>query len=69
LPQYTHKIMLHGIETDNSFAFDSNIEVGNNALIVTGELAMYGTARRSWTKLVGNSYPGESFIFVETVDW
>lgn len=66
--KYTHKIVLHGTETDNSFAFDSKIEVGNNALIVTGDLEMHGEDKTSWTKLIGDAQPNDNFIFVENVN-
>lgn len=64
-PAIRHEIILSGSESDNSLAFDPEIEVVNNALIVTGEVSMHGAPKTSWTKLVGDIHNGDTVIFVE----
>lgn len=68
-PEITHKIVLHGDRTDETFAFRSEVEVFNNALAITGSVRMYGAPKTPWVRLVGDVYVGDTVIFVEQVDW
>lgn len=65
----THKIILHGLPTDDSFAFNPAIEAGNKVLVVTGNITMYGYPKNTTTQLEQNAYPGSNIIFVTGVDW
>mmetsp|Transcript_8382 Transcript_8382/g.16636 ORF Transcript_8382/g.16636 Transcript_8382/m.16636 type:complete len:1637 (+) Transcript_8382:5150-10060(+) len=65
----SHQIILHGTFKSKSFAFDPYIEVVNKALIVTGQLNLYGAKRDGWKRLVQNVKPGENYIFVEKGGW
>lgn len=53
-PLLTHEIVLRGEYDSNSFAYDPNTDIGNNPLVITGEVSMYGAPKTSWTRLVGD---------------
>ena len=65
----THSIVLHGLPTDPSFAFNPDVQGGNKVLVVTGNLSMYGYPKITTSYLEQNVRPGENVIFVTGVDW
>jgi hypothetical protein len=67
--QISHQIVLHGTYNSTAFAFDPYIEVVNKAMVVTGQLNMYGAPRDTWKRLCQNVKPGENVIFVEKAGW
>jgi len=69
LPNITHQIVINGTFNSLAYAFDPNIEVVNKALIITGNMQLYGAKRRAWVRLVQNAKPGDTAIFVERTNW
>lgn len=65
----THSIILYGNPSSEAFAFSNEIEAGNKVLAITGAVEMHGYPKIAWTLLAQNVYPGESIIFVDSVDW
>jgi len=68
-PNIFHTITLHGHPNSDEFAFSNDVEGGNKVLAITGEVQMHGYPKTPYSFLSQNAYPGDSFIFVDSVDW
>ncbi|CAG9312591.1 unnamed protein product [Blepharisma stoltei] len=68
-PNIFHTITLHGNPNSEEFAFSNDVEGGNKVFAITGEVQMHGYPKTAYSLLAQNAYPGDSFIFVDSVDW
>ena len=65
----SHSIVLHGEPSDPTFYFSTDISEANKILVVAGSIEMYGFHKKPYTLMEQNSNPGDTFIFVDSVDW
>ena len=65
----THQIVLFGTKTDNLFYFSEVVPQVSKVLVVAGSVQLFGNNKVSYSMLEQNAYPGDTVLFVDTVDW